>query len=538
MSRGLGGWLVVVPVVCAAVVYARFFGGYWLGDDFGNLQTSWLALQRGETLTRAWQQIFEPVASEGAFYRPAMIASLLFNVAFAGTRVAGWFAVNWAVHLTNMILVAHIVRTLGRITGRDGRTAGIVAAGVFGLCPLLAEGVFWVSARADACVTLLTFVALLAWTRAPAARATAFAVPSCVLIALGFKESAAVFPLQLALVAFAWPSRLTRTQAATLLLSFVLAGLFFAIRAQLFGDVWNVYRSASTGSPGERVRHAVATLWPWWRGLSQPAANAGTLYILMLGVATTALLLATRGSQRMLAAALFIASAGLCAATLLNLGGMNPSGEGGRLAYSPFAWLCLAVGVASAAPLAAADRLATGLARRAGIAGLLIATIAGTFVLDRELRVARAAADDLHALANALRDWTDRHPGLTLLIIDGERGPVATGRNAQGGIVLPPIQAQPLLHRILPTLPAEIELRYDQLRAGLATRLDALRPSFVDAAMLQQLTAPDAARWPDFYACWSAREHRIVELPAPDVAQRDAWAKNVRQSALRCTGPG
>jgi len=63
------------------------------------------------------------------------------------------------------------------------------------------------------------------------------AVPLCVLIALGFKESAAVFPLQLVLVAFAWPSRLTRTQTLTLVMSFVLAGLFFAIRAHLFGDV-------------------------------------------------------------------------------------------------------------------------------------------------------------------------------------------------------------------------------------------------------------------------------------------------------------
>ena len=200
MSRVLRGWMLAVPVVCTGAIYARFFGGYWLGDDFGNLQTSWLAMQRGETLTRAWQQIFEPVASEGAFYRPAMIASLLFNEAAAGTRFAGWFAVNWAVHLANMILIAHIVRTLSAIAGRDGRMAGILAAGVFGLCPLLAEGVFWISARADECVTLLTLVALLAWTRAPAAPATAFAVPVCVLIALGFKESASVFPLDLAMV--------------------------------------------------------------------------------------------------------------------------------------------------------------------------------------------------------------------------------------------------------------------------------------------------------------------------------------------------
>jgi hypothetical protein len=93
-----------------------------------------------------------------------------------------------------------------------------------------------------------------------------------------------------------------------------------------------------------------------------------------------------------------------------------------------------------------------------------------------------------------------------------------------------------MLHPVLPTLPAEIELRYDQLRAGLATRLDAMQPSFVDATVLKELAAPDASRWPDFYACWSAREARIVELAAPDTAQRNEWAMNVRQSASRCVG--
>ena len=134
----------------------------------------------------------------------------------------------------------------------------------------------------------------------------------------------------------------------------------------------------------------------------------------------------------------------------------------------------------------------------------------------------------------ATRDWATLHPGLTLLVIDGARGAVVTGRNAQGALVLPPIQQEPLLHRMLPTLPAEIESRYDQLQQGLATRLDALRPSFVDAGVLQRLAAHDTARWPEHYGCWSASERRIVELPAPDPAQRRAWADAVRETAARC----
>jgi len=532
MNGRVRGGMLAITVVCAGALYARFFGGYWLGDDFGNLQTGWLAVQRGETLAQAWRQVLSAVPSEGAFYRPAMIASMLFNAWAAGTQYAGWFAVNLAIHLANVVLVAVAVSELARACGRDGRFAGVVAACLFAACPLIAEGVFWISARADATVTLLTLSAMLAWVRAQTSAPAACAVPLFVLAALGFKESAAVFPLQIALVAFAWPPRPTRAQLASVVACFVVAALFFAMRAHLFGDIWHIYRADGANSPG--IRHAIASLVPWWHGLSRSTPAAATAYVVALAVAAAAVLLATRGAQRLLAAALFTASIGLCAATLLNLGGMNPSGEGGRLAYTPFAWLALALGVASAAPVAGADRPAASAPRRAGIAGLVAATIIGALVLDRELRDARAAQDELRALVQAVREWAVLQPGLTLLVVHGERGPIVTTRNAHGGLVLPPLQPEPLLHRMLPTLLTEIDLRYDQLQRGLATRLDALRPSVVDAAMMQRLTERDTARWPDHYGCWSARERRIVELPAPDPAQHSTWTSAVRESAARC----
>jgi hypothetical protein len=277
--------------------------------------------------------------------------------------------------------------------------------------------------------------------------------------------------------------------------------------------------------------HAIASVAPWWRALSRETPGAGQGYVALLAAATTMSLLATRGRQRALAAALFVAAAGLVAATLLNLGGVDPSGEGGRLAYSPFAWLALALGVAGAAPVEVGRSRP---ARVAGLALLVAATIAGAWVLDGELRVARDAQRDMQALALETQHWPAAHPGLTLLFIDGERGPVVTGRNAQGGLVLPPVAPEPLLHRILPTLPTEIELRHDQLAAGLATRLDELRPAHVDAAMLKQLAVRDRARWPEHYACWSSREHRIVEFAAPDPAQRESWAGAVRAALAQC----
>ncbi len=531
MNGRLRGWMLALPVACAAAMYARFFGGFWLSDDFGNLHTGWVAAQHGTTLAQAWTQLFAAVPSEGAFYRPLMIATLFVNAALAGPRFAGWFVVDYAIHLANVVLVALLVAELARASGRDGRLAGIVAAGAFALCPLLAEGVFWISARADAAVTLFTLAGLLAWTRAGVSVAGALTLPLCLAAALGFKESAAVLPLQLALVVVAWPTRPTRAQLIAVVGCFALAVLFFVVRAHLFGDVWQVYRSTDSAPPLERFRHAMASIAPWWRALSRQTPGAANGYVALLAGAVATILLATRGSQRSLAAALFAACAGLCAATLLNLGGLNPSGEGGRLVYSPFAWLMLALGVGGAAT-------ATGRrdppARAFGLALLAAATITGTWVLERELRFARNAQGDMLALALAAREWALAHPGLTLLVIGGQRGPVVTGRNAQGGLVLPPIQPEPLLHRILPTLPAEIELRYDQLDAGLATRLAELRPSHVDAGVLKDLAGRDGARWPDHYGCWASRERRIVAFPSPDPTQRSPWATAIRAAIAQC----
>jgi len=533
MSGRVRRWLVAIPVACAAAMYARFFGGYWLGDDFGNLHYGWLAAQHGATLAQAWSQLFAAVPSEGAFYRPAMITTVLINAALAGPRFAGWFVVDYVIHLANVGLVALLVAELARASGRDGRVAGVVAAAAFALCPLLAEGVFWISARADAAVTLFTLAGLLAWTRAGASVAGALTLPLGMAVALGFKESAAVLPLQLALVVVAWPTRPTRAQVVAVVACFALAALFFVVRAHLFGDVWQVYRSADGAPPLERIRHAMASVAPWWHALSQQTPSAASGYVALLAGATVTILLATHGAQRSLAAALFVASAGLCAATLLNLGGLHPSGEGGRLLYSPFAWLALALGVGGAAPRTGRREQP---ARRFGLALLLAATLTGTWVLERELRFARDAQRDVQALALAVHEWALAHPGLTLLFVDGQRGPVVTARNAQGGLVLPPVQPEPLLHRILPTLPVEIELRHDQLDGGLAARLAELRPSHVDAGVLKELAERDGARWPDHYACWSSRERRIVAFPAPDPAERPAWASAIRAAIMQCNG--
>jgi ABC-type nickel/cobalt efflux system permease component RcnA len=218
---------------------------------------------------------------------------------------------------------------------------------------------------------------------------------------------------------------------------------------------------------------------------------------------------------------------------------MPASGEGGRLAYTPVAWLALAIGVAGSEP---ASDIGPGedhpWYRRAGLALIACATFAGTWVLQGELRAARSAQNQVRDLVNASREWAVTHAGLTLLMIEQNYGPIVTTRNAQAWLVLPPIQPTPLLQRVLPTLPAELSPRHDQLLAGLATRLDKVRPSRLDGDELGRLFEHDAAHWPEHYACWSRHKHRFVELAAPDPSDRTRWVAALLDGFGQCTSAG
>jgi hypothetical protein len=524
----------VLPVVLAAAMYARFFGGFWLGDDFPNLHHSWLAAQRGELLTQAWAELIGAGPWRGAFYRPLMIESLLFNQWLAGDRYAGWYALNHFAHLANAGLVWALVSRLAAVCGCEGRIVGALAAAFFAVSPVLAEGVFWVSARADAFVTLFTLGGLFLWA-SPRTDARVWLGPSLLLmLALGFKESAAVFPLQMLTVALLWPRRLTRGQLVAIAASFVLVVAFLAFRAHLFGSAWEVYPSGADG-PFTKLQKGIASLPSWWRALFYTAPAMSFAY-LAAGIATALLAAASaKGNARKLAAALLISFGGLGTATMLNLGALPSTGEGGRLTYGPVIWLALALGVALSRP----PQTTIGATWIPGLrlAGLLLfatTTAVGLWVLEGVLREARAAQNDVREMSLAGRAWTDSHPGLTLLVIPEMHGPVVTTRNGQGVLILPPVQAEALWHRMLPTLPRDVPAQHGALAAGYGKRLERIRPSTADPEIRQRLLEPDAPHWPEYYACWDATTGKIVQLAAPDPGDPAQWADTLRRGIAGC----
>ncbi len=531
--------VLLLPLLLVALIYAPGFWGYWLGDDLTNLHHYFRWAEEGRLWSDSYARFFQGISAEGSAYRPLSILSLSANYAVAGSHYAGWYASNYLVHLGNTLMVALLVLRLAAHQRMEGRVAAVLAALAFGLAPTLAEGVYWLSARADGWVTLLTLTALYGWIGPADAQRPRSWMPVwaalCLLLALSFKESAAVYPLQLALLALVWPGRLGPSRWVALALAFALLLLFFWWRAHLFGHAFWVYATpGAEQAPVDWLRRlglAIGSIPSWWMALTQGALWLSLLYLLAL-LAAVILLLVAPGRQRVrwLALALFAASGGMVLATILNLGSFLAHGEGGRLSYGPIAWAAVGLGVLLLHPLQAQPRVPLRIAKVLTLAAVL----AGGALLTLELAQVRRAQQGLAALVAALPTYVQQHPGYTLLLVPETDGQAVILRNGQGAVALPPLQAEGLLDRVLPTLPSDIEQRHLRLAGGMGTRFIEGRFQHLAGEEVARLYDPAEPRWPDRYACWSQRERRILALPAPDPADAAAWVAQLRAALPGC----
>jgi hypothetical protein len=531
--RIAAAWPLLVPVLLAAVLYARGFQGFWLGDDLPNLHRTHEWSQAGRLWSDTLRQFLAPITGGGSFIRPMMIATLSLNYEIAGARYAGWYALNFAVHLANVALLVLVILGFARRLRCEGRGAAFVAALVFGLNPLISEGVYWISARSDQWVALCSLAAIAAWIRDDREGTShgVWAYPLLLVVALGFKESAAVLPLQMALLALAWPSPRPRGMAFAAAAGLGVMVLYFAFRMYLFGSFFETY----LGAPGqtwigaiERVRAGVHSLPGWWSALAHARPSHAALYPAALAVGLVVALASTRSAGLRLALAAIASSAGMVAATLHSLGNFASNGEGGRLLYGPVAWLALGLGlllVRAAGERSIAWKVACGLA--------LLAALAGAGILQSTIRQVTHAQQGSRALVAALAQLASSRGSLSMVIVPENQGSTVLYRNGQGGLVLPPVQERPILHRVIPSLPRDIPVRYDQFARGLAKRVDETVPANAEAATLKKLLVADEARWPPVL-CWQPGERRLVELPLADSSRRDRWIGQTRAAARAC----
>jgi hypothetical protein len=528
-----GGQLagLLLPVLLVAIAWLPGAAGWFIGDDIASVHKTHTWLLQDVLWSRLAEQFGTDVVAHSPFYRPLIILSLVFNYLLAGTDYAGWYLVNLATHLGAVALVVVCIGRVCALRGgadpRSVRMAAVLAALWFGLCPLLAEGVYWAAARSDASVTLLSLAGVALWVGRDDYRPVTWALPALLVAALMFKESAAVLPLQVSLLWLAAPSLRTPARSRALLACFGIVALFLLLRAFLFGSALGSYAQPGDDPSGIDVGSVFLLLrgiGGWWLGLMVAAPwLAGLFAATTLAAATLPL----GGVARWrLPLTLFAAAAGMIAATLLNVGGLMPSGEGGRLFHTPAAWIAVGIGVALAAH-------PPGRRRAAALVSLVAAVALALPLQQALLGQAVGAQQGLRDTVSALPALDERLDEPVLLLVPDRLGPVVVGRNAQGALVMPPLQPRPLLARILPTLPGELAGRHAQYGTeGLLDVFERLDLQYWDLDAFLGYDGPRRPRWPSRIACWSQREGVLVDFAAPPAEPQDAWAPTILAEAV------
>lgn len=194
-STGLLGLVVALSVV--ALAYARTLSFFFACDDFDHL-----TLLRAPFLASVWPQFTQGQAGGGAhvFYRPLGFASLFLEYRLWHAWSPGYHFINLLLHLLCVLLVFVLCRELELTTQTSS-----IAALLFGILPVNAQCVTWITCRFDLLASVLMLGSLVFAARfRKSRRGKDYAGAIALFFVAAFtKESAYVLPfLWLALELF------------------------------------------------------------------------------------------------------------------------------------------------------------------------------------------------------------------------------------------------------------------------------------------------------------------------------------------------
>ncbi len=492
-------WLALALLAAVFGLSGRALHGQFLSDDIAIMH--WLlGWERDPGLWRSVVGQFGaglPVPSH--YYRPAAFVFYALDYRLYDWQPFGWHMSNLLIHLGNAVLVGLVARTL-----QADALRAVLAAGLFALFPLAPEVSIWLSGRYDALALTGMLVAVyghlraVGWDRWRLLSLCGFA------FGLAAKESAMTTPGLLLIASFLlgpsgfspWP-RLRRALVACWP-ALLLFAAYLLLRTALFGSLVQVYpdsqpgRLLSLGELGGRL-WALGQI-PRAAFASSPGAGWAALLVVLFGLLGAAWL-AWRKQQWVPRLLLPLAFTLLSLLALLpHLTGVMSSGEGGRFYYASAAWLALLL--AGVIDLVR-SRLLLALVMCAGFAS------AQRVMLDAWAEAGSAMQQLLPALAGAAASLGPEQIGL--LLVPDALGPVPFARNAQGGISVPPQQAEDYLSRLLPFVAADVGQWPGLLKQGLvaglkhdpkaAPRLDAV--FCFDADRGRILRADSVPNWHD-----------------------------------------
>ena len=521
-------WLMLgAPALATLVLYWPVLGTGFLGDDFGMLH-AFEGCEGARGVAQCVAQMFvSGVGPPSNQYRPLTMASFALN-SLLGADPFGWHLVNVLVHAACASLVALLAWQLLDEASPRARAAALMAGWLFAWFAPAVEATAWIAARFDGMALLWLLVAACAFVASRRWR-DGYGLLSLAATVLSYmsKESATIgAPLILAL---AWYKQrgdrgFVRDVVAALgtaLPWLLIAVSYFAFRRFLFGDPFRFFPGSSplaTLLSGEWLANVPAMLD--WAAVALPesaprSAFAGSGLVLLLCALATGV--AERAKGRALAAIAFAVLAAF--ALLLPHWKWAGNGEGGRV--------LLAIGaialVAAALPLAAAGR-------PRALAWVAAIVLLGSQWMLAQSVVARwvQAGDDTRALSSALaRVAAESTPdGYAFVVVPDHVGAIPFGRNAQGGLMLPPVQAASIAPELIVQTGDELARWPDLFTRDIIGRLRREPVANVAANLLTPKVPPPHAL-PDRWFCWSPHTRALVPVTLalePDLANwDDAW---------------
>ena len=521
-------------LVAGAAFCIPLVDGYFLSDDFVQLANFARWSANGVLGHEVLQRFVGSIDAVNGFWRPLTYATFAANYVVGGADARGWLAVNLALHLANAMLVGAIVRRLA--SGKDDRPIDATFAGM--LFFALASGwepALWIAGRYDSLATF--FVLLTGWLFAGGRPRLALVAAA---LALMSKESGATAIVLVACLAAARESIDARgplvKEIARRTWPFALLGVaYLALRLALFGNATRAYTGVSIDLASFAHWQALwtsAVLWgratfPGPTGL-RPLAALGAIALLAAGFAASR----SRAGRTSLLA--ILAALAMTAALMLTqVPSLDPSGIGGRLFYLPGALLAIALGLAfsMAFESGAAWRTAAG---TLAVMSMLVQIPWWLWAIDDYVAVHR----EMRAVAAGIGKAAESSSGTpALLLIPDAIGRAPFGRNAQAGLMLPPVQSSPVTSRVLVQLDTEIPDIAGKIARGVFDFL--ARRSLFE---LPPGTAPIPGATnapPSAYFCWSLRAHRFepMALPPGDLATLAARIEKAH-AVTGCRTPG
>ncbi|MEP7068361.1 MAG: hypothetical protein ABI789_03935 [Usitatibacter sp.] len=527
--------LAILAAAWSAWAFAPILRGYFLSDDFVPL-----------VLFRKWQdegRLAEALAAkfvssldagDSHFYRPLSYLSFAINYLASGVEAGPWMATNVALHVLNAIMAGAIgMQAAAEKPDARALAAGIVGAALFLFFPPGVEVLAWISGRFDITATFFTLLACLAFLRSRrfgdwASIASLAAAQAAFLC----KESAAIVPIAIVILARLRPDALEAPTRARRWIAalrhaapwLALAAFYLVSRYLMFGSFTRVYANTQPLSAlfsGAYLGEVANALPPWLSAQFRPHYRYP--FLVALTVLQLAIIVFARPRERRAREALF-ASGALLALTLVllapHVGKLPEEGLGGRLLYQSAVFYAVLAAVAL---------------RHSRLAYLLWGVTLAALLLHAAFQhhaIARwsvAYAEMRELVAEVERLDRRLAPGeYALVLVPGDIDDIPFARNAQGGLMLPPVFSRSMSARLLVQQYDEVPLLPGKIETGVVSTLK-VRSVFDYLGGKRIVTTPP--EYPSDVLCFASDRHRLVPLAVAPAATPQAWAGAV-QAAL------